>query len=332
MTQPVRKRIWISGSSGRMTGALTLAAISAYLVFVGIGSRREPVYLGRGFSSWFDELGVSTQSRAASAQQPALRAIRAMGPAAVPELVKIIRAPEPIMGRIGRRFSRFPGWFGKDSALREYQCHEKAIWCLGEVGIVTTPALAALTNAYVWNSKTIMFEAWAKIDRTNAVPVKALVALMTSPAQTDRFYAAFALRHFGPHPGVLEALIGGLHDSDREVRANCAFSLGEIGPSAAAAIPDLQRVATATTYYRLQVEAARALWKVDPTQAEFAAQAAARVLKKNDPWGAMKLLQEMGPAASSAIPVLEAFKPTAPGTLKRRDELLAQLRGFTARL
>lgn len=312
---------------------IIVAAGVVGLAILGSSYESEPTYSGRKLSSWLDQVTIEEfNDPRPRGSASATKAIQAMGPKAVPLLAKIAAAPQPTAFRLRQLLGNWAVsfLFGERSSNSEYLCHEKAIWCLGELGPIARPALASVTNSYVWYSKAHIYEAWAKIEPMNPRPVQELCALMKSSKQTDRFFAALALHHFAPdHPGVVEVLIAGLQDTDREVRANCARSLGQIGSAAHLALPDLQREAAASTFGRLQVNAARALWQIDPSQSDFAAEATAHGLQSNDPRGALRLLNEMGPAARAGIRGIEAFHPKAPNIERQRDELLARLQGMT---
>ncbi|MDB6038028.1 MAG: hypothetical protein JWM99_1869 [Verrucomicrobiales bacterium] len=327
--------------SGRTSTGIPVAPIASIIVAAGVvafaafknRSEPEPTYSGRKLSSWMNQVTIEEFAEPRpKGSESAMRAIRAIGSKAVLPLAKIAATRQPNAIRLQQLLGNWTGTFlfGERSSDSEYLSHEKAIWCLGELGPIARPALSSVTNSYVWYSKAHIYEAWAKIDPTNALPVQELCTLMKSSKQTDRFFAALALHNFAPdHSGVVEVLIAGLQDTDREVRANCARSLGQIGRAAQSAVPELQREAAASTFGRLRVNAARALWQIDPAQSDFAAKATVQILQSNDPLGALKLLNEMGPAAHAGIPELEAFYPKAPNIKRQRDELLARLRGMT---
>jgi hypothetical protein len=320
-------------SAFRSVTIIVITAIVLYGTVFKFISHPEPVYRGRTLSSWFEQLKIlEFDDDIRNKTDPALMVIRAMGPETVPFLQKMAEAQEPIAGRLRRSFGDRPVslLFGNRSRDSGYEEHEKAIWCLGELGPAARPALTSITNSYVWQSKAHIFEAWSKIEPANSRPVTELCKLMKSTHQTDRFFAALALRNCDPsNPEVLKTLSAGLVDTDREVRANCALSLGQFGAAARTTIPGLQLAAMDTSYGRVQINAARALCRIDFSQCEFAAKAAGRSLKANDPWGALGFLTEIGPAARAALPELEKFLPPARGLRRQRDELVARLQSMS---
>jgi HEAT repeat protein len=67
-----------------------------------------------------------------------------------------------------------------------------------------------------------------------------LIETLKDADQSVRGEAVTALGKIGAEPGVVQALIGMLHDSDPHIRRASAESLGNLGPAARAAIPALE--------------------------------------------------------------------------------------------
>jgi len=316
------------------SSALGLGTI-VFVVRFWDGLGPEPVYLGKNFSFWFDQVASIDYYGSAPAQsRSALDAIRAMGSSVVPFLAERARSRESGITRLQwlvRHYCPAVSPFVGAPTQPEYWENEKAVWCLGELGSISRTALSAITNSPVQYTRAPIFEAWAKIEPTNSLPIQELCKLMKSGSQTDRFFAALGLGHCNPaSAGVIETLIAGLHDPDEEVRANSALSLSLVGLPARSALPDLQREALESTFPRSRVNSARAIWKIDPSQIGLTVEVLAHVLngKSRDQWDALNLLHELGRSARAAIPDLEEFEPSSRESRHLRDELVDKLRSL----
>jgi len=133
--------------------------------------------------------------------------------------------------------------------------------------------------------------------------VPALFAALQDPSEAVRAAAARALTGIGPGPEDVPRLVAALGSKDPYVVAFAAWSLGNLGSAAQAAVPDLARaLARADT----NAVVAGALARIGP-----AAAAAVSVLvddlrsaDADRRWRAARTLGRIGPPAASAVPSL----------------------------
>ena len=137
-----------------------------------------------------------------------------------------------------------------------------------------------------------------------AVPV--LLALRHDPNPLLRQEVLGILSKIGPvTEAVVPAIIEALRDGDATDRWAAATFLGEMGPAAHQAIPDLrQRLEAPDPDIRARIEAAFALWKVGGRH-EPSVRALAEALEDEKAgYMAAARLGEMGPQAADAVPGL----------------------------
>jgi HEAT repeat protein/lysophospholipase L1-like esterase len=135
--------------------------------------------------------------------------------------------------------------------------------------------------------------------------VPALFVALRDPSEAVRAAAARALTAIGPAAEDLPSLVASLGSRDTYVVAFAAWSLGNLGPAAEVAVPDLAR---ALARDDTNAVVAGALARIGPAAAS-AVGALVDGLRSDDGnrrWRAARTLGRIGPPAASAVPSLTA--------------------------
>jgi HEAT repeat protein len=214
-----------------------------------------------------------------AASADVVSALAFLGPTATPAVPKLVGLVQ-----------------GSDRSLRL-----AAIHALGNVGTAASPAVPALTAALedpALRSQAVV--ALGKMGPAARPAAPALVGLLRAPSSSDRVSAAIALGTIGADsatvPAVALALGMALKDESTTLRQQAAQALGQLGPSARAAVPHL----------------VEALQGDNPFVCGYAAHA----------------LGEMGKAAQAALPALrEKLKDEDPDTRKAAAEAVRKIEG-----
>jgi HEAT repeat protein len=124
-----------------------------------------------------------------------------------------------------------------------------------------------------------------------------------------RAEAVRALLRAGPQPATeVAALVDSLHSEVDVVRFHAAIALGDLGTAGRPAVPALIHVSLWDEEPAVRLEAARALWKVDPDhKGVLALHVLSKALDDANElicWIAAECLGQMGPAARAAVPAL----------------------------
>ncbi len=180
-----------------------------------------------------------------------------------------------------------------------------AAQALGSIRAQPEIAVPALMKALKWRGNTgpdVAAEALAKFRGDAKAAVPALKELAKQVKEHERVAAAYALwRIEGKSDTALPILIDELR-SDRPYWA--IRRLGDIGPPAKAAVPDLTRMLKNEDDSLI---AAQALWRITQ-KPEPALSMAIRVLEnqdaRQDHSTAIDILMDMGPHAKPAVPAL----------------------------
>jgi HEAT repeat protein len=246
---------------------------------------------------------------------------------------------------------------------------EAALWLhkMGPPAKEAVPALCAALSDQDDRLRSKVAEALGAIHSQAELAVPALVKSLDDPDWLVRCYAGKALGEFGPEARkAVLPLSEALTDRDGHVKVAAALALwkiegktdpavpvliqtlngedarsyspeaaaealGEIGPPAEAAIPDLT-AALKHDSRGLRIAAAGALWKItkkpEPAVSVFIKALQDRdLLDDSDTARALDVLEEMGPQAKEAVPALLAvhkrggslFRESVEKTLKRID-------------
>jgi HEAT repeat protein len=168
------------------------------------------------------------------------------------------------------------------------------------------PALAsALASAESTGVRAECAAALGALGPAARVAMPSLFAALEDPSEAVRAEAARALTRLGPEAQDVPRLVAALGSSDAYVVAFAAWSLGNLGSAAEAAVPDLARTLTRDD---TNAVVAGALARIGP-----AAGAAVGVLvdglrsaDADRRWRAARTLGRIGPPAASAVPSLTA--------------------------
>jgi HEAT repeats/HEAT repeat len=266
-----------------------LSAVSAQPVFAADEPASSgPLYRDKPVAYWVAALETPQSASGRPKQVEAEEAIHALGPDAIPFILRYQQ---------GNRAQRLD--------LIRHAC--AVIGPEGEAKIVD--ALADLDSSVRENA----LEALPK----SAVPAAMgdILKLLGDPAQPVRSAAIRTLVRLAPgDPETITALIEALHDanpaSDQSDSAftseDAAITLGKLGAKAKAAVPALTELLTDSND-ALREAAATALWRIEksPRGVTVLAERLDEAQDYQTCVRVMKTLAEMGPAAKSAVPVIQ---------------------------
>jgi hypothetical protein len=169
----------------------------------------EPVYQGKPVGEWLKLLGSEEEA----ARQEAVEALRRMGPAVVPDLVRALR----------------------DEA---WQVRNQAAVALGAIGPEAKDAVPALGEVLQEEDKYLRSQgaaALGKIGREAGAAVPILTRALRDKDEDVRREAAAALGGIGPEAkAAVPDLVELLSDGRKSVRRQAGRALREIDPEAAA--------------------------------------------------------------------------------------------------
>jgi HEAT repeat protein len=202
---------------------------------------KEPVYKGKGLTQWLEEVSAGIDSN-----DQVKEAIRQMGPATVPYLVREIGATDPAWWRWVRKLAE------KQTVLRlkfttAEERRRRAQLLFPEVAAGAGFVVPALIKALRNGDPDIRMRAancleWVLYRANGEAAIPALVAALGDPDGAVRKNAASALgtsRYSlatNAVPGLRNLLS---KDEDWRVRVNAVLALGEIRPLAPATVPVL---------------------------------------------------------------------------------------------
>jgi HEAT repeat protein len=200
---------------------------------------REPVlYQGKTAGEW-SSLVFAPSAQASNAAV----ALEAMGAGAVPDLVRLLAARDPLLQKPLRTLTRrlpapardlISPYLYRPSAS---SVRQSAARSLGIIGPAAKTAVPPLLRALRHSDQGVAWEAAGALSRIGKDSVPGLLLAMHDPRSTTRQPAAFALGEL--RQAAAEAapvLAAALGDVDAGVRATAAASLGKIGLPAAAAL------------------------------------------------------------------------------------------------
>lgn len=194
---------------------------------------------------------------------------------------------------------------------------QKAVTAMLEVGSALTGLLPTLSESYATTDPATRAEAVGMLGEIGGqiitwlpmLRAKLKATVLTDRDDNVRTNSLQALIRLGPvSRSQVPALMDTLHDDLSYVRLNAAHALGQAGQEARDAVPALITVTLRDPDFRVRLEAAVSLWKIDkhvPPVVPVLIQA----LRHSDElvrWIAADCLGEIGPAAQEAIPALRA--------------------------
>jgi HEAT repeat protein len=169
-----------------------------------------------------------------SIQLALIDAAGSIGPAAAPavdRLIEIIRRAPAERNRMGR-------------TVPNNRARNAALMAVARIGVCPDDYLELLREALVSDStsmRTAALRSIAILGHDAKVSVDEISPMLDSPDAVERLMAAGAIIALdGGTPRVAQQLVGLLKDGDLEIRAVAAATLGDLGPSARDALPDLK--------------------------------------------------------------------------------------------
>jgi HEAT repeat protein len=197
------------------------------------------------------------------------------------------------------------------------------------------PALVRAMQAAAWEARAAAAATLGEVGTQVLAALPAYraalrAAVLTDPDTGVRTCALEALGQVGPQPrSRVPELIDALGDELAYVRLNAAYALGELGAEAKAAAGALVPLALRDDDFRVRLEAAVALWRID-RRAAVALPVLTEALCHPDEvlrWLAADCLGDMGPHARPAVPALrEALGGQYRAPLIRKGIALAMER------
>jgi HEAT repeat protein len=128
-----------------------------------------------------------------------------------------------------------------DFVVNEERIARAATYGLVEVGSAAVPALMALLANGQARARKLAVFALGEIAATSGAVEAALVSATRDPEPTVRLMAVEGLGWKPATKSTVAALTQALGDAEADVRFCAAFSLAQLGPDAAAAVPALKR-------------------------------------------------------------------------------------------
>ena len=277
----------------------------------------------------------------AAVRLEAARAIGAIGPAALPDLIAALEDEHPqvfagaasAIHRIGPEAKEAVEPLVKLVKKDDPFARHAGIYGLMGIGPEARAAVPALIEAL--NHEHFHTRYWAcralrEIGPEAKAAVPVLVRLLQEDLASVRRHAAQALGGIGPEIGeeAIASLTAALEDPLEPVREDAAIALGKIGPPAKSAVPALEE-ALAKGPLAARVPGARSLWLITGRPDPAVGVLVGELGDFNGGYDATRALGEIGPPAKSAVPALrkliesdqvqEDVRQAAADAIKRID-------------
>jgi hypothetical protein len=281
-----------------------------------------PSYQGRSATFWIDIFRNSTRnSPDAKKWEEANLALNAMGPKAIPVVIRMLKESEsPFWNEYRRRFPRFPAWMAKVLPKPKPDLSSfDGVIALRAIGPSAEPMLVEMIenrNLAVRTAATGYFAF-----RTNEIKdcERVIPKLTTSLHDHDRvlrLWATYALGNakssaVSAIPDLIPLLDEPGNEPDMDMRrilpSAAAATLGKIGPQAKSALPSLRNLLTDKDAYT-RAAAAVAIWRIegDVTNTLPIMIQALPEIRTPSTLQVVEGLAEMGPRAKAAVPALKA--------------------------
>jgi HEAT repeat protein len=210
-------------------GVGSLVAAGAFLLFL---PPCQPEHDGEPLTYHLASLSYGDVRRERAARE----AIRAMGPASLPHLIRILEKREsPLKVRCQRLLERQRLVRFRTTPLRVHQTHA-ALAC-AELGPAAAPAIPAL--AALIEDPNLTGDACAALSQIGPQTLPLLTNALRSTSALTRVEAAGHLRNLRPRDLPVPALLQALHDTNAPVRSRTAESLGALGCASDRVVPAL---------------------------------------------------------------------------------------------
>ncbi len=256
----MRKRLWISL-------AILLAAVLVLLAY-GKQQSNEPVYQGKPLSFWLSGYSAMVEGPELSKIDEAVRHVGSNG---IPTMLRMLQAKDSSL-RAGliwiARKQRLVKLKSIDAKDRNFGAAMGLITLDPTIVSNAVPALVEIYNKdFSRFSQAQTCSVLAKLGPLAKRAVPALLRNMSSTNVWVRRDAELALGRILSEPElVVPAMTKALHDPDVYIPANAVVILGDYGPAAKAAIPDLVELLK-TQNPVLQDQVKYALYRIDPVAA-----------------------------------------------------------------
>jgi hypothetical protein len=226
----------------RILWGLVLVAILGALAWVVLFPPESPVprYKGRPFTDWLGRFqpGYPFSYPNIMDDHIAEEAVRSVGTNAIPTLLRMLRAHDPVWKRrfmdvmwklhLGRNLKHIP------AEWQNYQGGLAFRW-LGTEASNAVPALVQIYGRSLsGDSRHYTIVALEAIHSRPELSVPVLIEGLNDPDQGFRFVAASGLSVFGTNAGAaVPALLKAMNDSSPSVRFSASRALKQIDPLAA---------------------------------------------------------------------------------------------------
>lgn len=205
------------------------------------------VYEGKSLEDWSLQLfGAPAQAE----REEAAAALKRMGPAAVPGLIKQLRTREPFFHKQAWAITAgLPArmkykLLGRGSPLQAATLRAAAARSLGMIGPEAAPAVPYLSRALRDSQPQVSIDAAAALGHIGPASVPELTTALADKNSSVRHMAAYGLGELGPGAvSAIPALLQSLADENEYVRSSAAHTLSRIGEPARQAV--LEAVAKA---------------------------------------------------------------------------------------
>ena len=274
-------------------GALLLTGI-----WVWASRVPDPVYEGRPLSQWLlpvnmnSFISLAEIQRLIQQQERMKQAVHTVGTNSIPLLLSMLAAHDsPAQRRLHHWLIRHPRW--RMHPVEDFQRNAGALDGFLVLGSAARTAVPAMLERYEQApARSILRQtfpaAFGQIGPGAAAAAPALARAVTNaPTAVGKLNAIFALAKIRASLDLTVAnLTLALADPDPEVRIAAAGALGEIGPSANAALPALHQLRDSERagmwppyslhYYLPLSDASAKIWPVGPVSSRRAANEAIR--------------------------------------------------------
>jgi len=269
-----------------------------------------------------DELKVPKKAK----EEPAKTGSKAKGKPAVSEADKVkaeranvVRRINYLVGILAERKDPRGGAEREEAARavlplvehKETDLRETAYRALGGIGTVIPEVLPALMTVLQEGKKNettrVAAMALSQLPPAERAPAFDLIVKLARDSKADSQVRHVAIAmlpaHWKGHEDtILSVLRSILKEKDRAVQNSAAQALGEIGPAAQAAVPEMLKIMESGDFYFYHYN--NALPKVDP-EGKLAIPGLIELLssrKSQVTWQALHTLMQYGPKAKAAIP------------------------------
>lgn len=224
-----------------LSAGLAILAVCVIAVLLLTRRSQAPVlYQGKTVEEWSVQLYVSLEP---GARDAASAALKALGPKAVPDIIRMLRNKDPFIRRqvwllapkVPMRFRK--GILTNVKPPRAGLYHIAAMRAVGAIGAEARPAIPELVKKLQDKNLQETWEAGTALGSIGPEAVRVLVSALQSELPAVRQAALLGLKEIGPEAAqAIPAVIEKLGDRDEFVRGWAAQTLGSIGR---AAIPQL---------------------------------------------------------------------------------------------